>query len=284
MRRAAGAGAALLLLAAPGRAGARADVQALIAEGDAHYAQRASGARGAVADPREVEEALAAYRRALALEPESLTVLFRLQRALHFRGAFCGADRTAQAAVFDEGRRLGQAVVERLEGGLAAVRGDARVAALRKIENAAEVYYWTAACWGQWGLAKGKLSAARTGVASRVRALAHTVVDLDPTLEEGGGYRILGRLHDQAPHIPFITGWVSKEKAVAYLRRSREIAPQNSVTAFFLAEALLDDQPSRAAEARELLLSCASAPPRPEYAVEDAFYAQQARERLSKLK
>ena len=63
----------------------------LLAEGDAHYARRAEGAHGSVADPREAELALAAYRQAVAADPGDLVALARLLRALNFRGAFCGA-------------------------------------------------------------------------------------------------------------------------------------------------------------------------------------------------
>src|SRR6187399_2858438 len=87
----------------------------LVAEGDAHYDRRAEGARGGTADPRETELAIAAYRRALAADPRDLHALARLLRAFNFRGAFCGADIESQKRIFDEGKTLGQAQVDRLE-------------------------------------------------------------------------------------------------------------------------------------------------------------------------
>jgi hypothetical protein len=136
---------------------------------------------------------------------------------------------------------------------------------LRRVPHAAEVYFWTAACWGQWALGRGKLAAAREGVAGKLRDLAQTVIDLDAGLEEGGGDRVLGRLHHQAPRIPFLTGWVSKEKALVHLRRSYAIAPNNSATRFFLADAILDLEPRSREEALRLLRACRDDPPRPEY-------------------
>lgn len=219
------------------------EMPAFVAQGDMHYARRAEGARGGTADPREVDLAIQAYRRALDAAPRDLAVLSRLLRAVNFRGTFCGADVRTRQKIFEEGRNLGQAAVDRLEATVRERPGAERIATLRAVPAAAAVYYWTGACWGQWALARGKLAAARSGVAVRVRDLAETTVALDPALEEGGGYRVLGRLHEQSPRIPFLTGWVSKTKAVEYLRKSYALGPRNPVTWFFLAEALLDHEP-----------------------------------------
>jgi tetratricopeptide (TPR) repeat protein len=257
------------------------DVAAAIAEGDAHYARRAEGARGGTADPREADLAILAYRRALAASPTDLDALSRLLRALHFRGAFCGADLPLRKRIFDEGRLLGQAAVDRLEKGVEGKSAPERLAELRATHGAAGAYYWTAAHLGQWALTRGTFASARAGVAGRLRNLAETVIAVDPALEEGGGYRVLGRLHDQAPHIPLITGWVSKTKAIEYLRKSYALGPTNPVTWFFLGEALLDGDASLAEEGRGFLRRCIETPPRADYVVESAYYGELARARLT---
>jgi hypothetical protein len=272
--------AGLAVVAPP--AGAETAEEAL-ATADAAYARRAEGARGAVADPVRVEEALAGYRRALAAQPDNRPALLGLLRALHFRAAFCGAREAERKALFEEGRRRAQAAVDALEK-QAAARGGERIAALREAPQAALVYYWAAVHWGQWGLLRGKLTSARAGVASKVRDDAETVLALDPQLEEGGADRLLGRLHDQAPKILFVTGWISKRKGLEHLRRSLALGPRNSVTRFFLAEAILEHDPAHREEARGLLSLCATSPPRPEFLVEDAHYAALARARLAALK
>lgn len=248
------------------------------------YARRGEGARAAIADPKLIDAAIARYRRVLQTAPADGDALYKLLRALHFRGAFCGAGLETQRAVFDEGRQLGQAAVDRIERGLENEKPAERLGALRELPRAADVYFWTAACWGQWALARGKLAAARQGVAVRVRDLAQTVIELDPLLEEGGGYRVLGRLHDQSPKIPFLTGWVSREKALLNLRKSHEMAPQNSATRFFLADAILNHDEKNKDQARRLLQSLIEDAPRPEYLIEDRFYAEEARRRLVGLR
>jgi tetratricopeptide (TPR) repeat protein len=247
---------------------------ALVAEGDAHYLRRADGASDAVADAAPIEAAIEAYRRALALAPEDNGALFRLLRALHFRASFTGAEEALQRRIYDEGTRLGQQAVDRMEK---RADGKGRVEALRAIPDAGEVYFWTAACWGQWGLLRGTFASARKGIAGRMRDLATTVNEIDPTIQQGGGYRLLGRLHDRAPRIPLVTGWISRRKAVEYLRRSYELGPDNHVTWYFLAEALLEHQPKARDEAKALLERCATAEPHPEYLVEDRHYARLAK-------
>ena len=272
---------AAAVCAAPAVVSAAGEVDALVAEGDGHYLRRADGAHGGTADPREADLAIQAYRRALAASPGDLEVLARLLRAVNFRGDFCGADLEARKRIFEDGRRLGQAAIDRLEAGMAGKTPEQRLTALRATPGAAAAYFWTAAAWGQWALARGTFAAARAGVAGRVRDLCATVIALDPALEEGGGYRVLGRLHDQAPRIPLLTGWVSRAKAVEYLRKSYELGPRNPVTWFFLAVAILDHDPSHADEGRRLLRRCVDTPPRPDYYVESVRYAELARARLA---
>jgi hypothetical protein len=256
---------------------------ALLAEGDAQYARRAEGSTGARAQVLPIERALAAYRSALQAEPSSLPARWRLMRALFFRAGFCGATRDQERALREEARRAAEQGVQALERALGSPEGAARIAALRGQPDAVNLYFWSAVSWGEWALARGRLSAARSGAASRVRDLGQTVVELDPLFEQGGGYRILGRLHDQSPRIPFLTGWVSRDKALDLLQRALAAGPQNTVNQLFLAEALLEHAPHRRAEARALLASCARAVPRPEFMVEDAHFAGLAADRLRRL-
>jgi hypothetical protein len=254
---------------------------ALLTEGDAHYDRRAEGARGAVALPAQIETAIASYRRALGQQDTPATRA-RLLRALFFRSAFCGAGDDEHARLAEELRTLAEAGLAALERGLPK-RGTEQLAALRQVPAAIDLYFWSAAAWGEWAQTRSKLAAVRAGAAGRIRDLAQRVLDLDPAFEQGGGDRILGRLHDQCPHIPLLTGWVSHAQSVVHLRRALALGPQNTVNQFFLAEALLEHERSASAEARRLLETCARAAPRPEYQVEDTWYIGQAQKRLAGL-
>lgn len=260
------------------------DSATLVAEADAHFARRSIDAVNLVASPVEIDAAIELYRQAHAVSPGDIDILARLMRALHFRGAYTGAGRDEKRTIFDEGRKLGEEAIDRLEAEAKAARGLSRIEALRLVKGTPALYLWTAAHQGEWALARGKFAAARSGVASRLRDLAQTVIDLDPLFDDGGGYRILGRIHSEAPKILFLTGWVSHEKGVQYLRRARDIGPHHPVTAFFLAEAILDHQPEKRDEAIRLLEECAALTPRPDFELEDGRYLDNARRRLDALR
>jgi tetratricopeptide (TPR) repeat protein len=257
---------------------------AALAAGDADYKSRAEGATGPGANPARIDAAIAAYRRALSLDPDAPEARFKLLRALFFRARFCGATAEERRKIFEEAKALGDDGIDRLERRIGGLKGAPRVEALRRSAGAAALCFWTAVSWGEWALARGKLAAARQGAGTRIRGLGQTVVDLDPELEQGGGYRILGRLHDQSPRIPLLTGWVSRQAALSNLRKALALGPQNSVNQFFLAEAILNHEPAQRDEARRLLTLCASSRPRDEYRVEDAYYAELSRQRLLALR
>lgn len=260
------------------------ELAALLALADDHYSRRAIGTIDGVARPEEADAAIELYRKALALAPRDIEVLAKLMRALQFRGAYTGLGLEEKKALFDEGRKLGQDAVDRLEAEAKAARGLSRIEALRLVKGAPALYLWTAFHWGEWGLARGKFASARSGVASRLRDLAQTVVDIDPLFEDGAGYRILGRLHSEAPRIPFITGWISHEKGLRYLRRAYQVAPHHPVNCFFLGEGILDHEEEKKDEAVRILEQCAAEAPRADMLLEDSHYTTQARRRLDELR
>ena len=259
------------------------ELAALLAEADARFARRSIGAINGVAIPAEVDAAIVLYRKALALAPRDIAILAQLMRAMHFRGAYTGAGLEEKKAIFEEGRKLGQDAVDRLEAQARVGRGISRIEALRLVKGTPELYLWTAGHWGEWALVRGKFVAARSGIAGKLKDLSQTVIDLDPTFEEAAGYRLLGRLHSEAPKIPFITGWVSRDKALQYLRRAHAVGPRHPVTWYFLAEAILDHEPLKLDEALRLLERCANTPPRADTLLEDARYATLARKQLEVL-
>lgn len=227
--------------------------------------------------------ALAAYRLALVADPSALGARWRLIRTLYFRGTFCGATGAEIRPLREEAKAVAEDGVQALERALGSPRGAQRVDALRARPDAVALYFWSAVAWGEWAMMRGPLTAVRTGAAGRIRDLAQTVIDVDPAFEKGGGYRILGRLHDRAPRIPIFTGWISRARGIELLERSLAADPANSISRIFLAEALADHAPHRRHEAVHLLEACARAAPRPEYLVEDAHFAAMAQRRLAAL-
>jgi len=261
----------------------------LIAEADAHYGRRQEGRVGATANPREIALAIAGYDRA-AQAPDSAEARWKLARALYFQAAYTGQDSDSQLAIYEKARRVSEEAVRILErrGKARSVssmegRSPSEVAALVGSDrDASPTFFWAAVAWGQWALASGKVRAARTGAAEKIRDYCETLIAIDPEFEEGGGYRILGRLHHQAPWIPFLTGWVSREKALENLRRAVAVNERNFVSRHFLAEALADGGPAERAEAARIEEKVVADAPSPGHLVEELAIQEEARKNLAK--
>ncbi len=271
---------------APGPAPAevKPGVAEAIEAGDAHYARRAEGAHGGTALPFHADGALVEYHRALALDPRSLDARLRIMRAIFFRTGFCGeTDDRDKVRLLDEAKAIAEEAVAQVDASTgrhkARVPGGPAVNAL----PASEVYLWGAVSWGQWAVYH-RMSAAWQGAPKRIRDLAEAALSIDPATEQHGAYIILGRLHCEAPRIIGLTGWVSCEKGIGFLRQGLSGAPDNQALVYFLADELLKKDTSRREEARALLQRCIASTPRSDWVVEDRHYAEEARERLAGLR
>lgn len=282
---------ATLLLAAsvlPSHAAADSADEA-IARGDAAYARRAEGHEGLRASSGPISEAIAAFEEALAADPANREARTKLLRALFFKGDYVLQENDAKLEVFARGQELGEEGIEELLSGTTLDRrgGDdfeRLVEHLKTEPSAAGIYYWTAVHWGVWGRHRGKIAAAREGVAGKIRDYARIVNAVESAYEGGSGHRMLGRLHAEAPKIPFVTGWIDRDTAVSELETARSYS-DDSLTLLYFAEALLDYEPSRKDEAMALLRDVAARRGEPPFHhLEDRRAVADARALLERLK
>jgi hypothetical protein len=263
----------------------------LVAEADRMYLRRQEGRVGPKASAGPINQAIAGYDKATA-DPNFVEARWKLMRALYFKGCYTGLDDDSKKAVFEKAKRVGDEAIAILGKSLEekGIRGyiefgpDALAGNLKDRSDAAPTYYWAAACWGQWALASGKLEAARKGAADKIRDYGLTVAGIDPEFEEGGGYRIVGRLNDQAPWIPFITGWVSRDEALKYLRLANQINAHNFANRHFLAETLHKGDAKEQAEAVAIEEALIADAPSPQKIVEELTMQGLARESLAAWK
>jgi len=269
--------AILLLLATP--------VFAQVAEGDRHYAARAEGASGARAKAEPIDAAIAAYQRAIAATPNDVEAHWKLLRAYRYKGAYVAATAEQKKQIYGLAKNAGEkalAVVNARLGTNAKSSEKAVAEAARKVPGAGEVFLWDAVNWGEWALAYGKMAAARQGAADRIKRGATIAHLVDPRMEMGSPSRVLGRLHDQTPRIPFVTGWASSKEAVRFLNESLKIDPENKLTLVFLAEATVANDSSKKPQAVQMLRTAVSAPLHPDFRVEDAAAVEDAKATLKK--
>ncbi|MBZ0112610.1 MAG: TRAP transporter TatT component family protein [Thermoanaerobaculia bacterium] len=117
----------------------------------------------------------------------------------------------------------------------------------------AAAHFWVAASWGLWGLSHGNLAAARQGVAEKMRDHAELAIAFDETYDEGGGWRLLGRLNTVSPKVPFITGWIDRNRGIEQLERALSISRRDGRNLLFLGEALINFAPTRRCEGLALV-------------------------------
>jgi tetratricopeptide (TPR) repeat protein len=270
-------------IAMPPRAWAASPRVASLEDADRAWSLRAEGASGELAAPGPVAAAIAAYEQVLAADPQNLEAIWKLERALHYRGAFTRLSPSARARVWERGTELAERSMKILH------RGDASwstrdpselAAAIEDRSTAAAVHFWAAIHWGLWGETKGALPAVRKGIAKRIRDHALASIALDETIEHAGGHRLIGRLHAVAPRVPLFTGWVDREEAIRHLSRAVELAPDDLYNRLYLAEAELELRPQERARVLAELESIVAAAPDPELTIESARARSEAREIL----
>ena len=254
-----------------------------LARADAFYARRAEGSAYGVAHTEIVDKAIAEYRRAMTLDPSSYEARLGLLRAFWFRGGFCGMAEKDQIDLFEEAKKLAEQTVKRLDVDVVRKKGKVRLDRAQQIDPSAEIYLWAAVSWGQWAVSHS-LSAAFQAAPARIRDLAKAAIQIDPSIEQGGALAVLGRLHTECPRVVFVTMWVSRQEGLNLLRQARAVMRENPANAVFLAQALLAQKPPGTAEARQLLQWSANLIPRPDYLVEDAHYAAEARALLAQIR
>ena len=263
---------------------------AQVADGDQQWALRAEGHQSGRAKPQHVDAAIAAYERAIAQNGSDLEARWKLMRTLRFKGSYVATSADEKKAIFDRAKKVGNetlAVLDRQLGakGLQSVTKatEKQVAEVaRTIPGASEIFFWDSVNWGEWALVYGKLAAVRQGAADRIRREATIAMLIDPTVEGGGPSRVLGRLHDQTPHVPFLTGWASKREAVRLLNESAKFDPTNKITRVFLAEAMVDNSSDTAPQAVQMLREVIAAPNNTEYEVEQSAAVDDAKALLRK--
>ncbi len=265
-----------------------AEVEEFLAAGREAFAARALGRQDIRAVAGPIDTAIESFEAALDLDPASFEARVALLKALFFKGEHVLTDRDAKLAVFERGRALAEEGIQILTRNTdldptGAKNRDSLVAHLGHEPDAVGVYFFAAVHWGLWGRYRGKIAAARKGVAGKIRDYAAVVLALDPDYESGGGHRILGRLHAEAPKLPFVTSWIDRDIAIRELELAHRADPEDALSLLYLAEALLEHDSSRRAEARTLLEKLVGKAPNPEYLVEELQAIADGREVLARI-
>lgn len=111
-------------------------------------------------------------------------------------------------------------------------------------------YYWRGVNNGKYGESRGVLKS--LFLVKPIKSDMNKVIELNPAYEDGGAYRVLGRVYFKLPG--FAGG--SNEESLELLKKSIEFGPDDANTRLFLGETLLAmDETEKAREELEFVLS-----------------------------
>jgi hypothetical protein len=264
-----------------------------LARGDRAYASRGeiNDGRGR-ADPTRIVTAIAAYEEALAMDPTNLEVRWKTMASLYFAGDFAASSEEVAHGFYERGRALGEAGVtqvrERLKLGekLSEMGADEiRAAVPSELTNdVGQLYFWAAIDWGAWARTEGFLKIVTQGVAGKLRGYAKVSLALDPGIYRGGSQRLLAHMHANLPRVPFVSGWVDREKAVRFADQAIAVKADDVGNRVILGLVLLDTVPDRRSEGLAILEKVVATQPRAELVVEDQATVEMARKRLDEAR
>ena len=282
---------ALQLMMRPAFCEETADSATVLAKGNEAWAHRSDGFEY-FGIPNETNARLAVsyYRQASRLDNQDIEVLFKHLEANYFVGEFVAKSLAERKEIYQESVELCAQIAQLIakKGGvsLSAVEFPRTEQAVKlgTVPYAAKYYFWSAISWGLWGMTHSYFDCVRKGVAGRIRDDAQMVIELDEKYADGGGFRLLGRMHSITPRIPFFTGWIDRSKGIELLRKANEISILDPRNQLFLAQALYADDPqNNKKEVLSLLENLLQRQPQPDYVVEQTQIYKEAREFLREV-
>lgn len=206
-------------------------------------------------DAAHIRDALAVLERALAADPGSYDLLWRMSRALY---------QLADAAAREDKRPLLDRAIEMGERATAAAPG--------RVEG----HYWLGASEGGAAEIRGAFKA--LSLVSKLRDEMESVIRIAPCYEGGDAFRALGELDMQ---LPWIVGG-KKSRAVRRMEEGIHSCPSNLELELSLARAYLET--GRKEDGRRLLEQIAREPSDPTHPDADREVRERAAKRLAALR
>ena len=218
----------------------------LIQQADSLYSQRG--------DLAKAKEALGKCQEALIKGEDSYGAYWRMARLEYWIGDHTG-NKGDKKRIFEQGIYHAKKAVQ--------LAGDRP-----------EGHYWLGINYGVYGEAKGILKS--LSLVKPIKEEMNKVLAIDPSFDEGGADRVLGRVYHELPG--FAGG--SKKKSLEHLLKSREMGPRVGLTRIYLADTFLSmDEIEKARQELEFVVAME---PDPKLIPETAEEKEMARKRLEK--
>ena len=228
--------------------------------GKKFYQLRHANADSFRADVTNINKAIEAFQTALdkQINPEQSAAY--LLRSYYFKGMFGGLSKSKKQEIFDKGHEFGERMMD-------------------QYPKSVPIKFWYGANTGKWADVHGAFQAATNGIAGKLREVCKEIIKLDPKYQGGGGYRILAQVHFYSPSIPLVMGWPSDKKALQFIEKAMEIAPEHPANRMLYAQVLLEfNKKEKAHKQFQFILNQDL---RPTHVVEDRYLKHRSRELLN---
>ena len=207
------------------------------------------------ADPVYITKAISFFESCLNDQKTKVVASLYLLKSYYFKAKFTESDKDKKKEILKKGKGLGQDLIE------------------KNLESV-DYIYWYLVNLGSWAEVYGVLSAAREGVADKMRTYSKKIIEMDPNYEDGAGYFMLGAVHYKSPYIPFLLSWPSNSDAIKWLELAYNTGESKIAQAVYLAMAYKKD--GQKIKALELLDKVVSSSPSSEYFASDWEWIKKA--------
>tara|TARA_B100001250_G_scaffold207195_1_gene177883 strand:- start:1712 stop:2479 length:768 start_codon:yes stop_codon:yes gene_type:complete len=230
--------------------------QSNLDKGIEYYNQRHENCIEDRADPVYITKAISFFENCLNDQKTKEEASLYLLKSYYFKAKFTESDKEKKKEILKKGKGLGQDLIE-------------------KNPESVDYIYWYLVNLGSWAEVYGVLSAAREGVADKMRTYSKKIIEMDPNYEDGAGYFMLGAVHYKSPYIPFLLSWPSNSDAIKWLELAYNTGESKIAQAVYLAMAYKKDgQKNKAIEFLDKVMSLS---PSSEYFASDWEWIKKAK-------
>lgn len=164
------------------------------------------------ADLEKCRRSIEIYKKILEMDPREEEAAWKIARSCYWLGSH--SPEAKRIDIFEEGIFFAKKAVSLNPKSVAG-------------------HFWLGVSYGVYGEEKGILKS--LSLIGPIKEEMQAVLSIDPSYQDGGAHRVLGRLYFK---VPGLFGG-SKKKSVEHLKKAIDIGPNNPMNHLYLAETYL---------------------------------------------
>ena len=228
----------------------------VITTADSLFKIRAEGSitQRALIEPAHM--ALMAYNHATTVFPDTISLHWKRLRAFHFILEFVELADSNRTKIVSRAKSAADSAISKVhttcDKEFYPSENKTNYFSDCSASNIAGVYFWSAINWGIWSRSQEALTT-KIKVTKRIFRYTEKALALDPTVDNGGSQRLLSVLHATIPSVPFITGFINKNKVMPLINEALALYPNHPGNRLLKAKAMMNQDPSQRDSSRYIL-------------------------------